>query len=226
MLEPLDGALKDLSVTHLKRDDCDDALLICLDFDLTLTQLHTFHYVIDAIKGGFSREEAVLRAIRLLKSQGPKGGELLWQALAACLNRGHGVAITSFTAFPELAQALLASGLSTVRPLLKERSHSRWLSRPLIIYGDPAPSFNPPQALPNTHLVDQKELSCGDFGKNCHIKAALAALAAKGFSYQKTLLMDDDPHNIKLATEAGHLVISVNREEGDLTHIDRLLSQI
>ena len=202
------------------------SLLICFDFDLTLTQFHTFHYVLDSIRGGFSREEALLRAIRLITSQGPKGGELLWRAIATCLNCGHGVAITTFTAFPELAQALLVSGLSSVRPLLDDRGASRWLSRPLIIFGDPAPGYNPPQALPNTRLVSQAELSKGDFGKNLHIEAARAELTLRGHQYDRALLIDDDQRNTDRATQSGHLVIPVGEDEGDVRHLEKLLALV
>ena len=213
-------------VTRNERGQGDHSILLCLDFDLTLTLFHTFRYVIDSIGGGFSREDALLRAIKLIKRQGPKGGDELWKVLAVCLNRGHGIAVTSFTAFPELAQAMLASGLSSIRPALSDRTMTRWLSRPLIVFGDPAPRYNPPHLLPNTHLVTHEELSRGEYGKNLHIQAALSTLVSRGMSYEQVILMDDDPNNIKLAEEAGHFTVPVSREEGELSHLNLLLEMI
>ena len=97
------------------RDQYSKTTLLCLDFDLTLTQTHLFQYTASMIREGFDREEAILRAIRLMEHQGPRGGEELWSVLAMWLNHGHTLAVTSFTAFPELPIALLAKGVSKVR---------------------------------------------------------------------------------------------------------------
>ena len=205
-----------------QRSNIETRMLLCLDFDLTLTQTHMFHYVVEAINGGFSREDAVLRAIKIIRRQGPKGGKLLWSSIASWLDAGHGVAVTSYTSFPELPQALLSLGVSALRQELQDRRLTRWLSRPLVIFGDPAPAFNPPVKLPHTVLIPRVELISGDHGKNLHIQMALDELKRRGFHYQRAVLMDDDPTNIALAAAAGHLVIPVEREAKDDDHLDRL----
>lgn len=196
--------------------------LLCLDFDLTLTKSHFFRYTVDSINSGFSREKAVLQAIRLMERQGPKGGERLWLFLARWLKAGHGLVITSYTAFPELPNAMLVKGISTLRAQQASKEHIRWLSRPIIIYGDPAPRFNPPTPIPNTILISQKKLSTDDHGKNLHIEAALEQLEKRRLVFQNVLLVDDDPHNIERAQAKGFDCIQVSRDADNLEHLSKL----
>ena len=180
--------------------------LLCLDFDLTLSKSHLFHYVVDAMNGGFSREKALLRAMQIMSQQGPKGGDELWKQLASFLKRGHGLAITSYTAFPELPITLLAQGIKPFRSL-NAKAYTRWLSRPVIIYGDPAPKFNPPQAIPNTFLVPAHEQ-----GKNLHIQEACRVFESRGEYFDQVILIDDDEYNLMEAKKMGALTVPVCRE--------------
>lgn len=194
--------------------------LLCLDFDLTLSKSHLFRYVVDAINGGFSREQALLRAIQVMSRQGPKGGYELWGHLASFLSLGHGLAITSYTAFPELPISLLAQGIKPFRTH-GANAYTRWLSRPVIIYGDPAPKLNPPQVIPNTFLVVP-----GDHGKNLHIQEALRVFESKGEHFDQVILIDDDEYNLLKAKEIGVLTIPVCKvpqsEVEELSHLHEL----
>lgn len=180
--------------------------LLCLDFDLTLSKSHLFHYVVDAMNSGFSREKSLLRAIQVMSQQGPKGGDELWKLLALFLKLGHGLVVTSYTAFPELPIALLAQGVKAFRSL-DAKAYTRWLSRPVIVYGDPAPAFNPPQTLPHTFLVPAHQP-----GKNLHIQEALRVFKLRGELFDKVILIDDDEHNLAEAQKIGALTIAVCRE--------------
>ncbi len=223
-------------------------LLLCLDFDLTLSKTHLFRYVVDAINGGFSREQALLRAIQVMNQQGPKGGELLWGQLAQFLKQGHGLVVTSYTAFPELPIALLAQGIRPFRAL-DAKGYTRWLSRPIIIYGNPAPRFNPPQDLPNTFLVPassldkrmeqkqatQKQNSSdhSSLGKNLHIQEALRRLEEKGQRFDQVILMDDDEYNLSQAQAMGVHIISVckeaqseQEEQAHLHELEKLVKEL
>ena len=205
------------------RDQYSKTTLLCLDFDLTLTQTHLFQYTASMIREGFGREEAILRAIRLMEHQGPRGGEELWSVLAMWLNHGHALAVTSFTAFPELPIALLAKGVSKVRAQGVSKERIRWLSRPLIIYGDPAPELNPTRPLPHTELVTPHPESGVESGKNQHIEAALRLARARGVDVTRAVLMDDDSQNIALAEARGHCVIEARRDDlKDMSHLARL----
>lgn len=196
--------------------------LLCLDFDLTLTQTHLFRYTVNAIHEGWSRQEAILRSIELYERQGARGGDALWRALHTWLSAGHGLAITSFTSFPELIAAALTRGVAPMRALGASRDVTRYLSRPLIIYGDPAPDLNPPRELPSTSLIRAER--GGPTDKNHHIERALELNRAKGKAYEGALLIDDDLRNIERALEAGHLTIHVPRELDDHRHLERLVS--
>ena len=199
--------------------------LLCLDFDLTLTQTHLFRYVVDTIHGGFSREEALLRAIKVLDQQGPRGGIVLWQTLAIWLNHGHGLVVTSYTAFPELPIALLSRGIASLREY-GARSQTRWLSRPLIVYGDPAPHLNPSIPIPNTILVSQQSQDLSHQGKNSHITEALKYLMTQGQHFERVLLVDDDPNNIEYAQKIGHDTIQVDSELESISHLIDLQSYL
>ena len=200
--------------------------LLCLDFDLTLTKSHLFGYVVDAIQGGFSRENALLRAMKILDAQGVKGGQQFWQFLARWLTAGHGLVITSYTSFPELPTALLAKGIPELRKLGVPKQYVRWISRPIIVYGDPAPHLNPPRPLPNTYLISQDLLKAEASGKNLHIQEALKQVQTRGYHYHQALLLDDDPQNIEYAQMAQIQTIQVSKKADDLSHIEILNSLI
>ena len=212
--------------------------LLCLDFDLTLTQVHLFSYTAESIRSGFSREDSILRAIKLLDHQGPRGGEEFWDILYHWLAIGHGIAITSFTSFPELPIAFLSRGVIHLRKRGATRALTRWLSRPIVIYGDPAPDLNPPHTLPGTWLIspdlerrdirlksqtttahNQQQGLC-DLGKNRHIDQALKVMKDQGHTFKQAVLMDDDPRNIKWANERGYFTIPVSHDLDDQKHLD------
>ena len=89
--------------------------LVCFDFDLTLTDAHLFRSVTEMIRSGASRERACMKAISYLDERGARGGARLWELIGALLMRGHGLAVCSFTAYPELAMALLQRGVRGAR---------------------------------------------------------------------------------------------------------------
>ena len=155
-----------------------------------------------------------------MSKQGPKGGHELWRHLAAFLSLGHGLAITSYTAFPELPINLLTQGVKPFRTH-DAKAYTRWLSRPVIIYGDPAPRFNPPQVIPNTFLVVP-----GDQGKNLHIQEAIRVFDTKGERFDQVILIDDDEYNLLKAKEIGVLTIPVCKEPQsemeELSHLREL----
>ena len=221
-----------------------EPLLLCLDYDLTLTPTHLFKYTAELIHAGFGRDDALMRAIQLIERQGPRGGPRFWDELYAWLSAGHGLVITSFTAFPELPIASLARGTGELRQRGASRAVTRWLSRPKIIYGDPAPDMNPARPLPGAWLVsppahalievdqpstcnvtdlgvtkDQRD-SLRLRGKNLHISKALEVFKDEGINYRGVVLMDDDPYNTRLAGQHGHLTISVSRDLDDHRHLD------
>ena len=200
-------------------------ILLCLDFDLTLTQTHLFRYVVDMINGGFSREDALLRAIKLIDQQGPRGGEQLWETLAIWLTQGHGLVVTSYTSFPELPIALLSRGVALLRKH-GAREYTRWLSRPLIVFGDPAPHLNPVVSVPTTILISQDDQAHGGDGKNTHISTALKYFQDQGQHFDQALLIDDDPRNIELAKEAGYLTILAVSEIEDVEHLTHLQAYV
>ena len=194
--------------------------LLCLDFDLTITQTHLFRYTANAIHEGWSRQDAILRSIELYERQGARGGDDLWRTLYHWLSAGHGLAVTSFTAFPELVAAALTRGVAPMRALGASRDITRYMSRPLIIYGDPAPDLNPPRELPGTSLVRAERGGLSD--KNRHIERALKLNQAQGRLYEGVLLLDDDPRNIEHALEAGYLAIHVSSDPSDHSPLENL----
>ena len=206
--------------------------LLCLDFDVTLTLNHLFQTTANAIINGYPRDRAILLTLELLEQQGPRGGHRLWEVLHLWLRSGHGIAVTSFTAFPELPSSLLAWGVPHLRALEASRNITRWLSRPVIIYGDPAPQLNPPSPQPNTILVSADQLKTArsslnggdDIGKNLHIRSALSHLEKSGERFDDVLLLDDDPNNIAAAARVGYHVIQASTDPEDLTHL-RILDQ-
>ena len=150
--------------------------------------------------------------------------------------------ITSFTSFPELPIAQLSRGVTELRQRGASRDITRWLSRPTIVYGDPAPTLNPPRPIPGTHLVSPlthhpkphpKSINLSDAealgkrGKNLHVSRSLELLNQRETTFNRAVLMDDDPHNIELADRYGHLTIPVSRDLNDHQHLDlwRALSE-
>ena len=206
-------------------------LLLCLDFDLTLTMTHLFQSTVRAIQGGYSREAALLFTLNQLKRQGPRGGERLWEVLFEWLEAGHGLAITSFTSFPELPSALLSWGVPRLRALGATRDQTRWLSRALIVFGDPAPQFNPARLQPNMILIPAEKISStqstqpstSSVGKNLHLNAAKEFFEGRGDHFDQVVLVDDDPNNIQAAQEGGYLAILASREHEDLSHLTAIM---
>ena len=212
-------------------------MLLCLDFDLTLTHTHLFSYTAEAIRSGFSREDAIMRAIQVIEHQGVRGGERFWDILHLWLSAGHGLAITSFTSFPELPIALLSRGIAQLRKRGAHREVTRWLSRPIIVYGDPAPDLNPPRDLPRTWLISphpeqlslDKEMRSANremisstldhSGKNQHISQALKVTNDQGHTFHNAVLMDDDPRNIDVAALRGHVTLAVSRDLDSQEHL-------
>ena len=215
----------------------DTQTLLCLDFDLTLTHLHLFSYTASMIRSGVRRDDALMNAIKLIDSHGPRGGEQFWSIMFQWLRAGHGLAITSFTSFPELPIAMLSRGIPSLRKCGAGRNLTCWLSRPIVVYGDPAPDLNPPRPLPGTWLVSPqtqpehhkstpissqspKQSLKDSSGKNAHISQALKAANLQGHAFSKVVLMDDDLDNITSAKQHGHLTIAVSRDLDNQEHLE------
>lgn len=201
-------------------------ILFCFDFDLTLTKSHLFQYVAHEIAMGRPRETALLKATKLIRTVGVRNGSALWESIASLLNAGHGLVVTSFTAFPELPFALLQGGVKELRGLGSGRRETRWLSRALVIYGDPAPDLCPSKPPPGSIYIPQKEGGDGSEGKCPHIRRALDVLNARGELFDQALLVDDSEFNIKRALEAGYEAIHVPESIDDFTHLKEIKERV
>ena len=132
---------------------------------------------------------------------------------------------------------MLSRGIPSLRKCGAGRQVTRWLSRPIVIYGDPAPDLNPPRPLPGTWLVspqtqperhnstpipvrNPEQKTIDSRGKNAHISQALKVTHLQGYSLSKAVLMDDDLDNIKSAKQHGHLTIPVSRDLDNQEHLE------
>jgi hypothetical protein len=200
-----------------------DRALVCFDFDITLTHEHIFKLISRMIEGGARRDHACLRAAQLLERVGPRGGAALWDALYALLSAGHGVAVTSFTCFPELPMTLLAHGVRELRARGASRELTGWLSRPIVIYGDPNPELRPPFKLAGAHLARVPPDRFEVVGKVTHMELARArAEEERGIRFERMILVDDDEVNVRRALEAGHSAVSVSADITQSDHISAL----
>jgi len=219
--------------------------LICFDFDLTLTHEHMYRAVTQMIRAGAARERACYKAISYLKESGPYGGDALWELLFKLLSEGHGIAVCTFSAYPELPLALLQSGVRELRSRGASREVTSWLSRPIITYGDPDPKLRPPLHLTGTHLIELGIDEMGSVGKQLHIERAQALVAERleralkssggprelslplppsgeaSEPFSRVILVDDDPRNILRAQEAGYEGVLVNQDP-ELEHLKTL----
>ena len=197
--------------------------LICFDFDLTLTHEHIYHAVRQMIAQGARRDHACLRAAQLLERVGARGGEELWDTLYALLAAGHGLAVTSFTCFPELPMTLLSHGVRHLRARGAPRELTSWLSRPVVVYGDPAPELRPPFKLAGAHLAAVPAARFEEVGKRAHMEIALErAREERGFSAERLILVDDDERNTELARAAGHEAVAVSPNISHNEHLAAL----
>lgn len=220
--------------------------LVCFDFDLTLTDTHLFRLVTQMIQAGAAREQACMKGIAYLEERGPRGGERLWDLLYALLMRGHGLAVCTFTSYPELAMAMWQRGVKPLRARGAPREVTGWLSRPIVVYGDPDPRLRPPLPVQGAHLVEVGFAQMASYGKQTHIERALmvaqerleAALDLEGSRalpgllpppsgvndepFQRVILLDDDPRNIEHASQRGFEGIFVSPPEQGDEHLDRL----
>jgi hypothetical protein len=201
-------------------------ILFCFDFDLTLTKSHLFQYVAHEIAMGLTRESALLKASTLIRTGGVRNGSALWETIAMLLTAGHGLVITSFTAFPELPFALLQGGVKEVRALGSGRQETRWLSRALVIYGDPAPHLCPSYPPAGSIYLRHSEGGDGSEGKCPHIRRALDILEARGELFDQVLLVDDSEFNIDRALEAGYEAIHVPESVEDMTHLKEIHERV
>lgn len=220
--------------------------LVCFDFDLTLTDQHLFRAVTQMIQSGVDREQACLKAIKYLDERGPRGGDQLWSILSALLMKGHGVAICTFSSYPELAMALWQRGVKALRQRGASREATAWLSRPIVVYGDPAIHLRPPAPIQGAYLVEVGFGQMASHGKQIHIQRALeianlrlesslnseasrATLkllpAPNGMmeeAFSAVILVDDDPRNIDHAQRAGQQGIFVATPQEGNGHLEQL----
>ena len=221
--------------------------LVCFDFDLTLTEEHLFRVVTQMIQSGAPRDEACMKAISYLDQRGPRGGERLWALLCQLLMRGHGLAVCSFTSYPELAMALWQRGIKRLRAHGASREATAWLSRPIVIYGDPDPRLRPPLPVQGAYLVEVSFGLMASHGKQLHIERALkvanerllSSLDPEGVGalpsllappsgalrepFSRVILLDDDPRNVDHALKSGHEGIFVEAPgQGREEHLDKL----
>ena len=201
------------------------------------------------ITSGVSRERACMRGLHHLEECGPRGGELLWDVIYELLKGGHGLAICTFSAFPELPTALLHRGVKALRARGAGREHTSWLSRPIVVYGDPNPRLRPKLITKGAYLVQVGPGQMSWMGKEQHIEQALEvanerlnrSLSSDGGKgvlpvcptpygdpsepFERVLLVDDDPRNIEIAQKAGHLTtLAPPPEEDERAHLERLLA--
>jgi hypothetical protein len=197
------------------------------------------------IRAGADRERACHKAINYLKESGPYGGDALWDVLLKLLSNGHGLAICTFSAYPELPLALLQSGVRELRSRGASREVTSWLSRPIVVYGDPDPKLRPPLHLTGTHLIELSVNEMASEGKLHHIERAQVLVAERleralnpqrgdreaslplppsgeaSEPFSRVILIDDDPRNITHAQEAGCEGILVSQDP-KLEHLKSL----
>lgn len=197
--------------------------LVCFDFDLTLTHEHLYHAVRQQIAQGARRERACLLAAQRLARAGARSGEELWDTLHALLSAGHGVAVTSFTCFPELPMTLLAHGVPRLRARGAPREVTSWLSRPVVVYGDPDPALRPPFKLAGAHLARVPPERFEEVGKGAHMALARERVAEeRGRRFERLVLVDDDARNVSRALEEGHEAITAPQDPLDSAHLAAL----
>jgi hypothetical protein len=226
-----------------------ERVLFCFDFDLTLTHQHLYQQVAQMILGGVSRERACMRAIQHLEERGARGGDQLWEVLTSLLVQGHGLAVCTFSAFPELPMSLLQRGAKELRARGARREHTGWLTRPIVTYGDPNPSLRPKLLTKGAYLVHLPSEQMGEVGKRLHIERALElanerlsrSLNAQGQAgvipvcptpygdpqqpFTQVVLIDDDQRNVELAITDGYeAILAAHPESGDDSFLEALLA--
>lgn len=202
--------------------------LFCFDFDLTITKEHLHHYTQSLMSSHLTRDRSCLKAIQVLSHHGVKHEERLWECIYQILLQGHGLAITSFTAFPELPLAFLSKGIRNLRKRTQSKEYDHYLHRPVVVYG-PAPSrLLPAQKIAGSYYVNLSLDESYQNGKCQHMLQAQDILQTKGFEFDQLVLIDDDLNNIEKAIEAGFIGISVphNDEDDYLSDIQRLVDEL
>ena len=146
--------------------------LFCFDFDQTITCRHLFTLTAQKMSLGLNRDEACIHSIQEMRNGGIRQSYRLWELILRLLSKNQGLAITTFTAFPELPLAFLNEGIRRARKASCTREQIQWLSRGCVVYGDPAPTLCPQRPPPNSIYIPRHEGGDGNQGKNPHIQMA------------------------------------------------------
>ena len=199
------------------------SILFCFDFDLTITTHHLFTSTAQKMALGFSREDACIQSIKEMRSQGIRNEERLWTLILRLLTHNHGIAVTTFTAFPELPLSFLNEGIRRARRAHCTSIQTRWLSRGCVVYGDPAPHLCPSDIPPNCIYIPRHLGGDGSQGKNPHLQKALEwANQRSSQLFTRCVLIDDDPRNVELALNAGYDAIWVNPDPENVDYLNEL----
>jgi hypothetical protein len=158
-----------------------------------------------------------------MRDGGIRHPQRLWSLILRLLSKDQGLAITTFTAFPELPLAFLNEGVRQARRSECTRQQTQWLSRGCVVYGDPAPHLCPTRPPPNSLYIPRHEGGDGTQGKNIHLQRAHNwAHQQRNRLFDECVLIDDDQRNVDLALEAGHHAIWVPPKIEDQRYLDEL----
>ena len=197
--------------------------LFCFDFDQTITCHHLFTLTAQKMNLGLNREEACIHSIQQMRDGGIRNSTRLWELIIRLLSKNQGLAITSFTSFPELPLAFLNEGIRLARKAACSRDQIQWLSRGCIVYGDPAPHLCPQRPPPHCFHIPRHQGGDGTQGKNPHLqKAHKWAHQSRNRLFDECVLIDDDQRNVDLAIQAGHHGIWVPPQLKDESYLDEL----
>ena len=174
--------------------------LLCVDFDQTLSRIAA---------GPVSSMDAEDEWTRLVRAVSDDGAELLRAADAA----GLGVAITSFSndAWAVPGDKATTGDQHRDRTVLGERMISGIASRHAVLRELPLSvlAWTPRGGLP--------------MDKNLHLRMAMQARGLAVAATQRVALIDDDPHNVLRARQAGFVALGVPAARGIV--LDDLLAQ-
>lgn len=197
--------------------------LFCFDFDLTITTRHLFTLTAQKMALGLNREDACIQSIRDMRAEGIRNPTRLWSIILRILSHNHGLAITTFTAFPELPLSFLNEGIRRARKAKCSPEQIRWLSRGCVVYGDPAPHLCPPKPPPHCIYLPHHQGGNGAEGKNPHLQKAIQWANSRSSSpFSQCVLIDDDQRNIDLALQAGYDAIWVHPDLENTQYLDDL----
>ncbi|MGE3318681.1 MAG: hypothetical protein AB7I18_05240 [Candidatus Berkiella sp.] len=139
----------------------------------------------------------------LIQTFGLKHPQEYAQAMKEAIDRGHKVAITSFTLFPEVAVPTLRAMFATLNLSQQQREH--YISQICVVGGYPSngatnATMQDPQGIvvPNPNF----------YGKEEHIFAAIRHFARQGVNINRAnaILVDDSLANTQIAKAKGPVV--------------------